>query len=50
MSEESIKKGLRYKIYKIMDVEQEHPDAAALIFEIFITVLIILSVITIRYS
>jgi voltage-gated potassium channel len=47
MSEESIKKGLRYKIYKIMDVEQEHPDAAALIFEIFITVLIILSVVSI---
>lgn len=39
--------GLRKKIYIIMDTEQDNPDWSAWIFEIFITLLIVLSVLAI---
>ena len=47
MTDEINKPNWRERIYRIIDTEQEKPDTAAILFEGFITVLIVLSIIAI---
>lgn len=47
MTIDTQKTKLRERIYRIIDTEQDNPDTAAILFEGFITILIVLSIIAI---